>query len=1496
MKCSRCRNFIKSLYQCNICKQKLCSEDCLISHYTLYHQSNISSPVDSHSLNYTINENENNNNNINNQLSNLIVNGIYNNNEIKYDMKYSLDNFILINTKGEPKLIGNGSFGKVYLAKNKNDNEYYAIKHMIKSHIIKYLNNLEQIYNEINIQSRAYHPNIIQLYYVKETDETFDLVLEYAKYGTLFDYMLKCKGLNENLVFKFFIQIVNAIKLLHENNIIHRDIKPENILLFDNYIVKLCDFGWSIKSESPLPGGSFSGTTEYMAPELINNEDYGKEIDIWMLGILLYELVHCFSPFRPKKQNFEEKELIDNIQKHEILFYMPCSDEYKELVFDLLEPDAKKRYTINDIYNSNFVKKHEKEGFIINDNNNESQNSEENENNKSVNINDKSETKKDESDENNIINKKKNLSKNRYQNCEDIKQGTINDNKNKEINLDKPNYNNSIDFPKSKRKESDKLTVSIKKNSNVNSNSKNFDKKDSSPKNNNRNKKRKIEQENSENPNIILNLNNQIKNESEKDNKILLDSTKNIKKEYSINNIDSNLILPNTFLNNKYQKRKKYVQMQYKYNKLDRSEENIKIQNIQITNYIFNNKENKEKSSKDILDVNTKKNSSKENNQRSLTKKLSMNQKNSILSLSLIPKNIDYDSLLNNSPSTESQLIFPNDKNSNNINNDSINSTIQESKKLLNNDLSKNSKEFPFDHIICNSSMNIHCQKTIFNNKMIKIKRLRNSPKNKEGKKYEEIQDKEPNDNMRKKNKKIKNDMPLDNHKKEKEKKNKIIKMELNPLDNYQKSENNNKDNMNNKNDSKYINKENINMNINKTYLNTEEIQTLPSKIIDNKKNKRNYSVRNTNFRAQRRKNDFENNTNKLLKNSKNNIKQNKNLKNVNNKDIGEKNIIKKENLFTNKIIKNGKKSNDVKSNVLKTNELKKYFGDRITIHEIDKLKNQNINKKTKSVNKNREFRFNKDKDKNQFINIKSSKNIIKDKKELGKINKITKIKANINKIDSNEKTKNIEAEHKDKNIDKGNNKQELKSEKDKESTQAKGKNLENKKDKDERTVKLKEKKSNIKIVDIIEENKINNKNEKQKNEINYNKVNNKENNIIKNDIIEKKSEDVKNKEKEKEFKVIIEKEIIEDKYDNFKVKEIYRYKEFVKKRNNNSSKIIKYQSKLDFDFYNKENKDNFEKNIIKNKNYKQNKTESNEKKRDSIKSNKSFSQKNLKQKIEKEELKLCLDNIKQNSKEKNYIKENKTSRLNIELKSKLNKELKLSLNNKYPKKIGSDINSSNSSIYEYDKPQNSEEQSINSSKKKKMSFSNSESKVTKYLKNHISNIKKIKAFSDVNFDNVNNNNKSKSSNERKTLTSKNSEEQKDFEFKLEKSLNNDKISNIIDKENDKKFIKKQKYKKMIKNKTNTSPYKNFVTNKFNNNNNKLTKKLKKENSDLNKKIKKTLKIKNNNIKTEKPKNIKKRYRKSLTESEKENNEIKGNDSESYIIEGDSEYGDTEAF
>ena len=1394
---------------------------------------------------------------INNQLSPFLVKGIYNNKEINYDKHFSLDNLILVNLKGSPKLIGNGSFGKVYLAKNKNDNKYYAIKHMIKSHLIKYLNNLEQIYNEINIQSRAYHPNIIQLFYVKETDESFDLVLEYSKYGTLFDYMLKCNGFNENLVFKFFIQIVNAIKFLHENNIIHRDIKPENILLFDNYIVKLCDFGWSVKTESRLPGGSFSGTPEYMAPELINNEDYGKEIDIWMLGILLYELVHCFSPFRPKKQKFEEKELIENIKNHEILFYMPCSDEYKELVFDLLESDVEKRLTIDDIYNSKFVKKHEKEDFYNKDING-NYNSEENQTNNNSNNNDKKDKQVENNCENNIINRKKKLLITSYKNFDEFNELKKNmDNNKTEIYLDNPNDNDEDKNIIIKKKESDKIATSINNNSDI------YEKKDVSPKNNNRGKKNRVKTENSGNSKFSSNSNNSNKKEIGKNNNTLVDSLKNCKKKNLAYNFDFNSMLKNTFLNNKFQKRKKYNQIQFKNKQLDMSQENIKIQNIQITNYIFNNKENKDKTFTDISDI--KKDNLKEENKRCLTKKLSINQKNQILSLSLVNGNVDYNLLLNHSPSTESQMIEQKDKNSVNDNNKLnyafINSTIQENQKIMNNNkISQKPKEFPFDHFICNSSMNIHIQKTIFNNKMIKIKRLKNTNK-KEGKKYIEILDKEPNDNMRRRNKKIRNEMPLDNLKKEKDKEKKEIKdVEIKPVDNYLKTENinSNKDNVHNKDINKNTNKENIN----KMNLVTEIIQ---NKKIVNIKNKRNYSVRNNNFRTQKSKKYSKIDENHLLRKRNNEIQQNKCLDNTQNNE-GKKDFMEN-NIFTNKISKfekmeeikkNVRKNNDINNSLVKTNKAKKYFSDKITDLEIDKLKNRNINKRARSVNKKNEFRFNK----NQ--SIKSSKNIINNK-ELSKIKIITKIKTNMNakkekiKYDEEKQVKIINSE--DKLF-------ELKSTKDNELNQIKAKNFENE-------LISKEKYNNYKVEDAIDDKK-NTKINIEKNEKDFG---GKKNNIM--EIKENKSINItikennkrKNIESIKKEEQNVEKKIIEEKYDK------------ILKKNSNSSKNIKYQN-----IYKKENI--LEKNIrfseVINNNKKPIKTESNQKKRDSLKSNKSFTQSNLKQKKEKEGFKLCLENIKQNLKE-NFIKENKTPR--FESKKKLSnidkQEIKISSLCLYPKKIGIDINSSNSSIYEYEKPQNTEGKSSNSSKKIKINFSKSESKVIKYSNNQISNIKKIKAFSDINCDNSNNK-ISKSPN-----LFKNIEEQKEFKFKIEKSMNELKNNNNSNSNKD-IFLKKKKYKKLHKNKTDISLQNNIEINKFNNN--KKIKKLKKDNSNLNKKINRIIKTRNNNSKNDKSKNMKKRYRKSLTESERDKNEIKGNDSESYIIEGDSEYGDADVF
>ena len=274
--------------------------------------------------------------------------------KVIYDKTYSLKNFRPVIENGKEKVIGTGAYGKVFLAINKIDNKFYAIKHMKKKSLYKALKSLKGIHNEIDIQSRINHSNIVKLLYVKETNVAFDLVMEYSKYGNLYFYIKRNNYLSEEKSFKYFIQVVNAIYFLHKNDLIHRDIKPENILLFDKDIVKLCDFGWCTK----LDGGqriTFCGTVEYMSPEMVNKEEYSKEIDIWSLGILLYEMVHGYSPFKPDKPKFNAYDVISNIKIQDLKFNSEISKECKELIIHLLDRDISKRYKIEDILKSKFV-------------------------------------------------------------------------------------------------------------------------------------------------------------------------------------------------------------------------------------------------------------------------------------------------------------------------------------------------------------------------------------------------------------------------------------------------------------------------------------------------------------------------------------------------------------------------------------------------------------------------------------------------------------------------------------------------------------------------------------------------------------------------------------------------------------------------------------------------------------------------------------------------------------------------------------------------------------------------------------------------------------------------------------------------------------------------------------------------------------------------------------------------------------------------------------
>ena len=296
---------------------------------------------------------------INNFSSNFITNGKY---DIisKKDPNSNFQNFDPVYLNNKPTMLGQGTFSTIYLYKNKITQKLFAVKHIYKNKILETIKSLNN-FKEIEIHKKLIHDNIIRLYTSRETKDNYDLLLEYAPKGNIFQLILQKQNFSEIECFSYFIQIVNAIYFLHEKNIIHRDIKPENILIFEKNKIKLCDFGWSnynnINNKT-----SFCGAFEYMSPEMINGESYNKSIDIWSLGILLYEMYFGFPPFRANPQsNDKTNEIFNNILNKKISF--DCGKKIdknmKNLILKMLEKNNKKRFCIKDILMHNWVKKFE---------------------------------------------------------------------------------------------------------------------------------------------------------------------------------------------------------------------------------------------------------------------------------------------------------------------------------------------------------------------------------------------------------------------------------------------------------------------------------------------------------------------------------------------------------------------------------------------------------------------------------------------------------------------------------------------------------------------------------------------------------------------------------------------------------------------------------------------------------------------------------------------------------------------------------------------------------------------------------------------------------------------------------------------------------------------------------------------------------------------------------------------------------------------------------
>lgn len=248
------------------------------------------------------------------------------------------------------RLLGKGTFGKVYQVRNSDNNRIYAMKVLSKKVIIK-KKEIAHTIGERNIlvrTSAAQSAFIVGLKFSFQTPSDLYLVTDYMSGGELFWHLQKEGRFLEDRAKFYIAELVLALEHLHDNDIVYRDLKPENILLDANGHIVLCDFGLS-KANLNNDGttNTFCGTTEYLAPEVLLDESgYTKMVDFWSLGVLIFEMCCGWSPFYAENT----QQMYKNIAFGKVRFPKEIlSTEGRSFVKGLLNRNPKHRLgSLND--------------------------------------------------------------------------------------------------------------------------------------------------------------------------------------------------------------------------------------------------------------------------------------------------------------------------------------------------------------------------------------------------------------------------------------------------------------------------------------------------------------------------------------------------------------------------------------------------------------------------------------------------------------------------------------------------------------------------------------------------------------------------------------------------------------------------------------------------------------------------------------------------------------------------------------------------------------------------------------------------------------------------------------------------------------------------------------------------------------------------------------------------------------------------------------------
>ncbi|XP_056446298.1 protein kinase C eta type [Gadus chalcogrammus] len=238
------------------------------------------------------------------------------------------------------QVLGKGSFGKVMLARLNGGERVFAVK-VLKKDIILQDDDVECTMTEKRVLSLARcHPYLTQLYCCFQTLDRLFFVMEFVNGGDLMFHIQKSRKFEEVRARFYAAEITSALMFLHSKGILYRDLKLDNVLLDKDGHCKLADFGMCKEGVfEDGATGTFCGTPDYIAPEILQEMLYGPSVDWWALGVLLYEMLSGHAPFEAEN----EDDLFEAILNEEIVYASWLSKEAVNILKALLTKAAAHR-------------------------------------------------------------------------------------------------------------------------------------------------------------------------------------------------------------------------------------------------------------------------------------------------------------------------------------------------------------------------------------------------------------------------------------------------------------------------------------------------------------------------------------------------------------------------------------------------------------------------------------------------------------------------------------------------------------------------------------------------------------------------------------------------------------------------------------------------------------------------------------------------------------------------------------------------------------------------------------------------------------------------------------------------------------------------------------------------------------------------------------------------------------------------------------------------